>query len=268
MFSQIWQRLKELIQGMINPKSVEQVLHVVPAVSNEMLDAIELWELMYEDKSPWLVEPSPGNPAQVLSLGLPAFISSEKARMAVMEMKFDITPVTKTVDELEEEQSQNKNKQFNNNQNKQQENQNPLENMMDENLLVQATCLADMVDDDGRKHRLANHLPFLQPFDDVRHDFALRLQKRHRMETLADVEIFVKCRNAKQFQRPFVQTVSFLECLSAQFRPIGLLDFQRHAEHPCKRRVMAADQNAVFRLADVRFDPPIAKTPCRRERRQ
>ena len=133
MFSQIWQRLKELIQGMINPKSVEQVLHVVPAVSNEMLDAIELWELMYEDKSPWLVEPSPGNPAQVLSLGLPAFISSEKARMAVMEMKFDITPVTKTVDELEEEQSQNKNKQFNNNQNKQQENQNPLENMMDEN---------------------------------------------------------------------------------------------------------------------------------------
>ena len=107
MFSEIWQRLKEMIQGMINPKSVEQVLHVVPAISNEMIDAIELWELMYEDKAPWLKESSPGNPAQVLSLGLPAFIASEKARMAVMEMKFDITPVTKTVEELQEQDAEN-----------------------------------------------------------------------------------------------------------------------------------------------------------------
>lgn len=107
MFSEIWQRLKEMIQGMINPKSVEQVLHVVPAISNEMIDAIELWELMYEDKAPWLKESSPGNPAQVLSLGLPAFIASEKARMAVMEMKFDITPVTKIVEELQEQDVEN-----------------------------------------------------------------------------------------------------------------------------------------------------------------
>lgn len=108
MFSEIWQRIKEMIASMINPKSVEQVLHVVPAVSNEMLDAIELWEDMYEDKSPWLKEGTPGDPTQVLSLGLPSFIASEKARMAVMELNFDITPVTMTEEEILQEAEKNR----------------------------------------------------------------------------------------------------------------------------------------------------------------
>ena len=107
MFSQIWQRIKEMIQNMINPKSVQQVLHVVPAVSNEMLDAIELWEDMYKDEAPWLKEPTLADPTQVLSLGLPAFIASEKARMAVMEMQFDITPVTVTPEDIKEQQGSN-----------------------------------------------------------------------------------------------------------------------------------------------------------------
>ena len=117
MFAELWQRIKEMIQSMINPKSVEQVLHVVPAVSNEMLDAIELWEEMYEDKAPWLKEPTAADPTQVLSLGLPSFIASEKARMAVMEMQFDITPVTVTADEIE--QQENQNNQDNNNEDNQ-----------------------------------------------------------------------------------------------------------------------------------------------------
>lgn len=118
MFSQIWQKIKEMIQKMINPKSVEQVLHVVPAVSNEMLDAIELWEDMYEDKAPWLHEPTPGDPTHVASLGLPSFIASEKARMAVMEMKFDITPVTVTKEDIQSEE-QNKEGEDKQQQNKQ-----------------------------------------------------------------------------------------------------------------------------------------------------
>ena len=120
MFSQIWQRIKEMIQNMINPKSVQQVLHVVPAVSNEMLDAIELWEDMYKDEAPWLKEPTLADPTQVLSLGLPAFIASEKARMAVMEMQFDITPVTVTPDDIKEQQNSN---EQNNKQNNQENNQ-------------------------------------------------------------------------------------------------------------------------------------------------
>ena len=102
-----------MIQNMINPKSVQQVLHVVPAVSNEMLDAIELWEDMYKDEAPWLKEPTSADPTQVLSLGLPAFIASEKARMAVMEMQFDITPVTVTPEDIKEQQNNNENKQNN-----------------------------------------------------------------------------------------------------------------------------------------------------------
>ena len=107
MFAELWARIKEMIQSMINPKSVEQVLHVVPAVSNEMLDAIELWEDMYKDQAPWLKEKTLEDPVQVLSLGLPAFIASEKARMAVMEMKFEITPVTKTLEDIKEETEKN-----------------------------------------------------------------------------------------------------------------------------------------------------------------
>lgn len=111
-----------MIQNMINPKSVQQVLHVVPAVSNEMLDAIELWEDMYKDEAPWLKEPTLADPTQVLSLGLPAFIASEKARMAVMEMQFDITPVTVTPEDIKEQQSNNE-QGGNNKQNNQEGNQ-------------------------------------------------------------------------------------------------------------------------------------------------
>ena len=111
-----------MIQNMINPKSVQQVLHVVPAVSNEMLDAIELWEDMYKDEAPWLKEPTLADPTQVLSLGLPAFIASEKARMAVMEMQFDITPVTVTVDDIKEQQNNNE-QSSNTKQNNQEGNQ-------------------------------------------------------------------------------------------------------------------------------------------------
>lgn len=110
-----------MIQNMINPKSVQQVLHVVPAVSNEMLDAIELWEDMYKDEAPWLKEPTLADPTQVLSLGLPAFIASEKARMAVMEMQFDITPITITADDIKKQQGNNS-KQQNNQQNEEQNN--------------------------------------------------------------------------------------------------------------------------------------------------
>lgn len=106
-----------MIQNMINPKSVQQVLHVVPAVSNEMLDAIELWEDMYKDEAPWLKEPTLADPTQVLSLGLPAFIASEKARMAVMEMQFDITPVTVTPEDIKEQQNNEQNNSGDNKQN-------------------------------------------------------------------------------------------------------------------------------------------------------
>ena len=75
---------------MLPKKTVEDVLHITPCVSDRMADAIKLWSEMYEGNSPWIREPTPDNPARIVSLGLPALIASEKARMVTLEMKTEI----------------------------------------------------------------------------------------------------------------------------------------------------------------------------------
>ena len=92
MFSSLWQRIKEIIQRMLGMnKTIEQTLNIVPAISNKMSEAIDEWSAMYEDRAEWLHEPSFNDPTLVVSLGLPAFIASEKARMAVLELQSEIT---------------------------------------------------------------------------------------------------------------------------------------------------------------------------------
>lgn len=92
VFSNIWHKIREIIRNMLGLKAtIEQTLNMAPAISNKMADAIEEWTNMYEDKAPWLHEPSFQDPTKVVSLGLPAFIASEKARMAVIELQSDIT---------------------------------------------------------------------------------------------------------------------------------------------------------------------------------
>lgn len=76
---------------MVGIKSITQALNINPAVSSEMERAIELWGNMYNNKAPWLHEPNLANPVKIVSLGLPAFIASEKARTATIEMKSVIT---------------------------------------------------------------------------------------------------------------------------------------------------------------------------------
>ena len=75
---------------------IEETLHVTPAVSDQMTEAIDLWTDMYMDKAPWLHEPDVNDKTRVVSLGLPAFIAGEKARMAVLELKSEITAPTET----------------------------------------------------------------------------------------------------------------------------------------------------------------------------
>ena len=93
----LWARIKEFFLNMlgINHK-IEETLHVTPAVSDKMAEAIDEWTAMYMDDAEWLKEPSPEDPSRIVSLGLPAFIASEKARMAVLELKSEITAPTKT----------------------------------------------------------------------------------------------------------------------------------------------------------------------------
>lgn len=72
-------------------QTLEQTLKIAPSISDEMTQAIDRWTAMYEDKAEWLHEPDASNPVKIVSLGLPAFIASEKARMATIELKSEIT---------------------------------------------------------------------------------------------------------------------------------------------------------------------------------
>ena len=81
---------------MIGKQTIEQTFHMMPAISSEMIEAIEDWTNMYEDKASWLKEPSLNDPTKVASLGLPSFIASEKARMAVIELQSEITAPTES----------------------------------------------------------------------------------------------------------------------------------------------------------------------------
>lgn len=69
---------------MITYENIQKALGVDIAISQEMGQAIYLWDKMYLNKSPWLVD-------GVKGLQLPAAICQEMARMVTMESKIGIT---------------------------------------------------------------------------------------------------------------------------------------------------------------------------------
>lgn len=83
---------------MIGTRTIEQTLHVTPVISSKMEEAIQLWTDMYKGEAPWLREPTWDNPTRVVSLGLPAMIASEKARMVLLEWVSEITAPTEEVE--------------------------------------------------------------------------------------------------------------------------------------------------------------------------
>ena len=97
-FSQIIQKLKEVFSKMVSGKTIEKELNVSPLISNQMANAIQLWEDMYKGRSPWLHEPTFSDPTRIVSLGLPQMIASEKARTALLEFKSEITTPMKEVE--------------------------------------------------------------------------------------------------------------------------------------------------------------------------
>lgn len=80
------EKLKGVFRKMIKPSTIESALKLTPTISPKMKNALELWELMYKDESPWIVGES-----NVKSLGLASMIAAEKARMATIEMNIKIT---------------------------------------------------------------------------------------------------------------------------------------------------------------------------------
>lgn len=97
-WSVIAYKVKEMIQKMIGARTIEQTLHVTPSISSQMEHAIELWSDMYKGQSPWLKEPTYGDPTRIVSLGLPAMIASEKARTVLLELQSEITTPTEEVE--------------------------------------------------------------------------------------------------------------------------------------------------------------------------
>ena len=99
IFSSIWNKIKETIGKMLGTKTIEQVLGIQSSVSQEMEAAISLWSRMYENRAPWLKEPTKDDPVRITSLGLPSLIASEKARMATLEMEVEINAPMEEIEE-------------------------------------------------------------------------------------------------------------------------------------------------------------------------
>lgn len=97
----LWTTIREKLRGifnkMIGKETIQEVLHVTPAVSEKMFNAINLWTKMYEGQAPWLKLPTADDPSTVKSLGLPQLIASEKARTALLEFESEITTPIKEV---------------------------------------------------------------------------------------------------------------------------------------------------------------------------
>lgn len=92
MFDNIRKKIKGMIHKVTGNTTIIEALGVNPATSAEMREAISLWTAMYMNKAEWLSdEPTVDEPIKVVSLGLPAAIASEKACMACLELKSEIT---------------------------------------------------------------------------------------------------------------------------------------------------------------------------------
>lgn len=87
----LWETIKRGVRKMLGLDEITQVVKKRPAISQDMYNEIQKWALMYEGRAPWLRKPDRDNPVKVVSLGLPALIASEKARMATLEMESEIT---------------------------------------------------------------------------------------------------------------------------------------------------------------------------------
>ena len=86
IFAMLFSKIKEVFRRMIPYRSIEQAESIETPLSTDMVNALDLWYRLYMNQAHWL-----GGDANVKSMNLPAFISSEIARQVVLEMKWNIT---------------------------------------------------------------------------------------------------------------------------------------------------------------------------------
>jgi A118 family predicted phage portal protein len=76
--------IRQVINKLFPKKDIKEAMNIDIAISDEMGEAIDLWDMMYKDKSPWLDK-------NTKSLNLAAAIASELARLTTLEMQSEIT---------------------------------------------------------------------------------------------------------------------------------------------------------------------------------
>lgn len=84
MFEGIKNFVRKVYGKMIDAGKVEKKIGVNVAISNAMAEAINLWLKMYADEPPWLSN-------NITSMGLPASIAAEYARLVTLEFDSCIT---------------------------------------------------------------------------------------------------------------------------------------------------------------------------------
>lgn len=83
MFQKLVEAIRKVVSRLLSKESAGKALSVDLSVSDKMTKKIDLWTKMYEDKPPWSKECS--------TMGLPAAIAGEIARLVTLEMKSEIT---------------------------------------------------------------------------------------------------------------------------------------------------------------------------------
>ncbi len=83
MFNKILGWIRSVVNKMFNV-NIGNKFNVDVAISDKMINAIDMWEKMYKDEAPWLNE-------DIISAGLPASISREFATLTVLEFESEIT---------------------------------------------------------------------------------------------------------------------------------------------------------------------------------
>lgn len=87
MFERMRKWINSVKYTILPVATIQEALGVELAVSTDMANAIDLWDDMFRDEAPWLFDPR--RPAE--SLGLPAAIASELARLITIEMESEVT---------------------------------------------------------------------------------------------------------------------------------------------------------------------------------
>ncbi|MBN1535954.1 MAG: phage portal protein [Anaerolineales bacterium] len=84
MIRKIIEWIRKVWMTMIGKQTIKQAMQVDIAISEPMIEALELWAKMYANDSPWLKD------NEIFSLNLAAAIASEVARTATIEMMMTI----------------------------------------------------------------------------------------------------------------------------------------------------------------------------------